>query len=136
MNGTVEYLSLLAIAVALTFTVGRILVVAGEPFLQEVFHDRTVTRSVNHLLSVLFHLLTLGVLAIVSVIDPGIADGVQRMVVRLGVVLLVLGIAYGVCMLVLIRVRERRRAAGISEEVAHRLDDQRRRSPGAVAPTA
>lgn len=136
MSSTVEYLFLLAIAIGLTVTVGRILLVAGEPFLLEVFHDRTVTRSVNHLLSVLFHLLTLGVLAIVSVIDPGIADGVQAMVVRLGVVLLVLGIAYGVSMLVLIRVRERRRSAEVSEEVAHRLDDQRRKQAGQVAPTA
>lgn len=119
------YLSLLAIAIALTFTVGRILVVAGEPFLLEVFHDRSVTRSVNLLLSVLFHLLTLGVLAIVSVVDPGVTDPVQAMVVRLGVVLLVLGVAYGICMLVLIKVRERRRAAEISEEVTQRLAAQR-----------
>jgi hypothetical protein len=119
-----EYLSLLAIAIALTFTVGRILVVAGEPFLLEVFHDRSVTRSVNLLLSVLFHLLTLGALAIVSVLDPGVVDPAQRMVVRLGVVLLVLGVAYGVCMLVLIKVRERRRASELSEEVTQRLTAQ------------
>jgi len=128
MGGTAEYLLLLAIAMGLTVAVGRILVVAGEPFLQEVFHDRTVTRSVNLLLSVLFHLVTLGVLALVSVIDLGIADGAQRVVVRLGVVLLVLGVAYGVCMLVLIRVRERRRAAQLADQVQHRLDEQRTRA--------
>ena len=128
MGGTAEYLLLLAIAMGLTVAVGRILVVAGEPFLQEVFHDRAVTRSVNLLLSVLFHLVTLGVLALVSVIDPGIADGAQRVVVRLGVVLLVLGVAYGVCMLVLIRVRERRRAAQLADQVQHRLDEQRARA--------
>ena len=128
MGSTAEYLLLLAIAMGLTVAVGRILVVAGEPFLQEVFHDRTVTRSVNLLLSVLFHLVTLGVLALVSVIDLGIADGAQRVVVRLGVVLLVLGVAYGVCMLVLIRVRERRRAAQLADQVQHRLDEQRARA--------
>ena len=128
MGSTAEYLLLLAIAMGLTVAVGRILVVAGEPFLQEVFHDRAVTRSVNLLLSVLFHLVTLGVLALVSVIDPGIADGAQRVVVRLGVVLLVLGVAYGVCMLVLIRVRERRRAAQLADQVQHRLDEQRTRA--------
>jgi len=126
MSSTVEYLLLLAVAIGLTVTVGRILVVAGEPFLEDVFHERAVTRSVNHLLSVLFHLLTLGVLAIVSVVDLHIADVVQRVVVHLGIVLLILGFAYGVSMLVLIRIRERRRAAQISEEVQHRLDDQRR----------
>ena len=36
---------------------------------------------------------------------------------RLGIVLLVLGLAYGISMLVLIRVRERRKADSISEHV-------------------
>ncbi|MBW0116062.1 hypothetical protein, partial [Pseudonocardia abyssalis] len=110
MSDTGMYITLLVVAIALTFLVGRLLVTAGEPFLQEVFQDTKVTRSVNLLLSVLFHLITLGVLAIISVID--IAGGqapLQNFVVKLGVVLLVLGVAYGVSMLVLIRVRERRR---------------------------
>src|SRR4029079_5070568 len=110
MTDTAEYITLLVISIAITIVVGRILVVSGEPFLQEVFQDEKVTRSVNLLLSVLFHLITLGVLAIISVIDwvPGDGEPFQTLVARLGVVLLVLGVAYGVSMLVLIRVRERR----------------------------
>lgn len=121
MSGTVELLTLLAISIALTFTVGRLLVVAGEPFLQEVFQDQKVTRSVNRLLSVLFHLITLGVLAIVAAIDFELGGVVQTIVVKLGVVLLILGIAYGTSMLVLIRIRERKRAAQISEQVQQKL---------------
>lgn len=126
MNPTAQYVALLAVSVLLTFAVGRLLVRAGEPFLLEVFRDRSVTRSVNLLLSVLFHLITLGVLAIISVADLGGSDAqpLQRFVVRLGVVLLVLGIAYGTSMLVLIRVRERRRADEISEHVQERLADR------------
>ena len=41
-----------------------------------------------------------------------------------GVVLVILGIAYGISMLVLIRVRERRRADQISEQVYERLADR------------
>ncbi|GAA0942846.1 hypothetical protein [Pseudonocardia zijingensis] len=119
-----QYLVLLAVSVALTFLVGRLLVRAGEPFLQEVFHDEKVTRSVNLLLSVLFHLVTLGVLAIISVTDVDGGNPVQTFVLKLGVVLLTLGIAYGISMLVLIRVRERRRAAEISEQVQERLADR------------
>ena len=44
--------------------------------------------------------------------------------VKLGVVLLTLGIAYGISMLVLIRVRERRRSDEISEHVQERLADR------------
>jgi hypothetical protein len=119
-----QYLVLLAVSVALTFLVGRLLVRAGEPFLLEVFHDEKVTRSVNLLLSVLFHLVTLGVLAIISVTDVAGDNAVQTFVVKLGVVLLTLGIAYGISMLVLIRVRERRRADEISEHVQERLADR------------
>ena len=118
------YVVLLAVSVGLTFLVGRLLVRAGEPYLQEVFHDEKVTRSVNLLLSVLFHLVTLGVLAIISVTDVAADNDVQEFVVKLGVVLLTLGIAYGISMLVLIRVRERRRASEISEHVQERLADR------------
>ena len=62
MSANAQYILLLVVAVALTFLVGQLLVRAGEPFLFEVFQDRKVTRSVNLLLSVLFYLITLGVL--------------------------------------------------------------------------
>jgi hypothetical protein len=125
-----QYIVLLAVSVALTFVVGRLLVRAGEPFLLEVFHDEKVTRSVNLLLSVLFHLVTLGVLAIISVSDVSGDNALQTFVVKLGVVLLTLGVAYGISMLVLIRVRERRRAAEISEQVQERLADRGIGEPG------
>ena len=119
-----QYVVLLAVSVGLTFLVGRLLVRAGEPFLLEVFHEEKVTRSVNLLLSVLFHLVTLGVLAIISVTDVAADNALQEFVVKLGVVLLTLGLAYGISMLVLIRVRERRRATEISEHVQERLADR------------
>jgi FtsH-binding integral membrane protein len=137
MTDTGMYITLLVVSIALTFGVGRLLVTAGEPFLQEVFQDEKVTRSVNLLLSVLFHLITLGVLAIISVVNiVGNDDPFQTLVARLGVVLLVLGIAYGVSMLVLIRVRERRRADQISEHVQERLAERSMGSAPAQATPA
>jgi len=123
MSDTAEYLTLLVISVAITIAVGRVLVMSGEPFLQEVFQDEQVTRSVNRLLSVLFHLITIGVLTIISVWSVDVGSQLQNMVVKLGIVLIVLGIAYGVSMLVLIRIRERRRATQIAEEVQMRLSE-------------
>jgi uncharacterized BrkB/YihY/UPF0761 family membrane protein len=126
MSETAQYISLLAVSVVLTFLVGRLLVTAGEPFLNDVFHDRAVTRSVNMLLSVLFYLITLGVLAIISIVNVGDLQDqpLQRFVVRLGLVLLILGIAYGVSMLVLIRVRDRRKADDISDHVTEKLAER------------
>jgi hypothetical protein len=124
MTETAEYLLLLAISVAVTIAVGRVLARSGEPFLQEVFDNEKVTRSVNNLLSVLFHLITIGVLTIISVWDLNVGSQLQNMIVKIGIVLLVLGIAYGISMLVLIRIRERRRASQIAEEVQMRLSDR------------
>lgn len=124
MNFTQQYLTLVAIAVVLTIAVGIVLMRAGEPFLQEVFHDRTVTRSLNLLLFVLFGLITLGVLAIISAVDIDTGNEVQTFVVKLGVVLLVLGLAYGVSMLVLLRVRAARKADEIHEHVSERLAER------------
>ena len=123
MTDTAEYITLLVISVAITLLVGRLLVMSGQPFLQEVFQDEKVTTSVNRLLSVLFHLITIGVLTMISVWTLDIGTQLQNMVVKIGMVLIVLGIAYGTSMLVLMRVRERRRADQISEEVQLKLSD-------------
>ena len=98
MTGTAQLIVLLIVSVILTFVVGQLLVRAGEPFLSEVFRDKAVTRSVNLLLSVLFYLITLGVLAIISIVDIGKLQDqpLQSFVLRLGIVLLVLGVAYGI----------------------------------------
>ena len=123
MTDTAEYITLLVLSIVITVAVGRVLVMSGQPFLQEVFQDEKVTTSVNRLLSVLFHLITIGVLTIISVWSFDVGTQLQNMVVKLGIVLIVLGIAYGISMLVLIRVREQRRADQISEEVQLKLAD-------------
>ena len=124
MSDTAEYITLLVISIVITVAVGRILMMSGQPFLREVFHDEQVTTSVNRLLSVLFHLITIGVLTMISVWSIDVGTQLQNMVVKLGIVLIVLGVAYGVSMLVLIRVRQQRRADEISEEVQLKLSDR------------
>jgi hypothetical protein len=124
MTDTAQYLTLVFISVVLTLIVGTVLMRAGEPFLQEVFHDRSVTRSLNLLLFVLFLLITLGVLAIISAIRVDTGNEVQTFIVKLGVVLLTLGIAYGISMLVLLRVRAARKADEIHEHVSERLAER------------
>jgi len=124
MSDTAEYITLLVISIVITVAVGRILAMSGQPFLQEVYNNDKVSRSVNNLLSVLFYLITIGVLTIISVWNIDVGTQLQNMVVKLGMVLIVLGIAYGISMLVLIKIRERRRASKISEEVQMKLSDR------------
>ena len=124
MSTNGSYIVLLLIAVVLTLAVGLVLMRAGQPFLQEVFHDAKVSRSLNLLLFVLFLLITLGALAIISAVEIDAGDALQTFVVKLGVMLVVLGVAYGVSMLVLLRVRAARRADEISEHVTERLAER------------
>ena len=120
-----EYVFYLIAAVVLTAAVGQVLLRRGEPFLQEVFQNNETAHSLNILLSVLFHLLTLGVLALLSAIDASV-------VIRFGVALVVVGIAYGISMLVLLRIRERRRQDRLDEQRAD--DARRRRTPASDQP--
>ena len=123
MSDTAEYITLLVVSIVITIAVGQVLMVSGRPFLLEVFEDEKVTSSINRLLSVLFYLITIGVLTMISVWSIDVGSQLQNMVVKLGIVLIVLGIAYGISMLVLIRVRERRKADQISEETQLKLAD-------------
>jgi hypothetical protein len=136
MTDTAEYLTLLVVSIAMTVAVGRILMMSGQPFLKEVFHDEKVTSSVNRLLNVLFHLITIGVLTIISVWEVEVGTQLQNMIVKLGIVLIVLGVAYGVSMLVLIRVRQQRKADEISEEVQLKLSDRGITTQPVTNPTA
>lgn len=135
MIGTGGYIALVIIGVLITLGVGQLLFRSGEPFLEDVFQNKDTARSLNRLLSVLFHLLTLAVLAMISIVEVPSADTpvVQSVVFKIGVVLLIVGIAYGVSMLVLLRIRERRRQAAVSAQIGEKLAEQRQgRAPGRV----
>ncbi|WP_020622344.1 hypothetical protein [Pseudonocardia sp. ICBG1142] len=126
MEGTGGYLALVVVGVAITVGVGQILLRTGQPFLEDVFQSKETSHSINRLLVVLFHLLTLGVLGMISVIDIDSITGVQQIVFKIGVVLLVVGIAYGISMLVLLRIRERRRQQKVSADIDRSIAEQRR----------
>lgn len=126
MEGTGSYLTLVIVGVLITFGVGQILLRQGQPFLDDVFRNKESAHSINRLLVVLFHLLTLGVLGMISIVDVSSSAGpAQTIVFKLGLVLLIVGIAYGVSMLVLLQVRERRRQQTVSAEIDQSIAEQR-----------
>ncbi|MGH4026809.1 MAG: hypothetical protein ACRDRV_19730 [Pseudonocardiaceae bacterium] len=103
------YLTVVLLGAALTVLVGVLLYRNGEPFLAEVLGDRERAAWLNRLLLVLFLLVVLGVLALISVIElPWVDSAIQLVMTKLGVVLLVLGVAHGLMMLMLQRMRTRR----------------------------
>lgn len=107
-NSTETYMVFVALGVILVVVVGQLLIRAGQVYLEEVYPDPRVARSVSRLLAVMFHLFGLGILGIISTMDVPVEGSAQTVVTKLGVVLLVLGIVFGLTMFVLSRIRARR----------------------------
>lgn len=100
-----SYVAFLVIGTVLVLIDGQIIYRNGRRFLQQATPNAPA-ESLTKLVSVLFHLGTLGVLALISVIDVGDYDA-QGIVVRLGIILIVLGIAHWIAVSALGRIRDR-----------------------------
>jgi hypothetical protein len=101
---TNAYLSFLAIGIALVLIDGQIIYRSGRRYLENSYGDPAAGASMTRLVTVLFHLATLGVLALISTIDMGDSD-LPGVVGRLGVLLLILAIAHAITLGVLARIR-------------------------------
>ena len=97
MDGS-GYVAFLVIGVMLVLIDGQIIYRNGRRFLQQAA-SKASAQSLTTLVSVLFHLGTLGVLALLSTIDIPTDNQIKGLVLRLGIVLIVLGIAHWICLL-------------------------------------
>ncbi|MFD8494531.1 hypothetical protein [Amycolatopsis sp. NPDC059657] len=102
---TNAYLTFLLIGVALVAVDGQIIYRSGRRYLENSYGDAEAGASMTRLVTVLFHLAVLGLLALLSTIDMGGSD-LPGIVGRVGVLLLVLAIAHGITLAVLGRIRE------------------------------
>ncbi|WP_206789877.1 hypothetical protein [Amycolatopsis sp. MtRt-6] len=101
---TNAYLSFLAIGVALVLIDGQIIYRSGRRYLENSYGDPAAGASMTRLVTVLFHLATLGVLALISTIEMGSSD-LPGVVGRIGVLLLILALAHAITLGVLARIR-------------------------------
>ncbi|HEV2779051.1 MAG TPA: hypothetical protein VGX25_06570 [Actinophytocola sp.] len=123
------YLTFLVLGVALVAIDGVIVYRSGRAMLGEAYRDPRASRSMAQLVTVLFHLVVLGLLALISTIDVNTGSQVQDVVVKLGVVLLVLGLAHAVTMGILSRIRDRLREEKITDELVEQHGNGRQRPP-------
>lgn len=112
-----SYVAFLFIGVLLVLIDGQILYRGGLGYLQKVYPADSA-RSVMQLVAVLFHLVVLGVLALISTIDVATGMPIRDLVVKWGVVLLGLAAAHGLTMAILVNLRNRRREERIEDEIA------------------
>jgi len=111
MSVILTYLIYLLISVGLTVGVGWALARSGRTFLLDVFGGNdSLAEAVNRLLVVGFYLLNLGFVTLTMRTSGNIADarqGLQLLSVKIGEVLLVLGVLHFANLAVFARVRSR-----------------------------
>jgi hypothetical protein len=106
------YLIYLAISIALTIWVARTLHKNGRIFLVDVFHgNEALADSVNHLLVVGFYLINFGYVSMALKLGYEIAnakEGIEALSVKVGMVLIVLGVMHFFNLFVFSRMRRRK----------------------------
>jgi hypothetical protein len=117
---TNSYVAFLVIGTVLVLIDGQIIYRNGRRFLQQSAPSASA-ESLTRLVSVLFHLAVLGVLALISTIDIPTDNATEGIVVRLGVILIVLGIAHWLAIAALTRIRDRQEF----EELHHEREARR-----------
>lgn len=105
------YLVYLTLSITLTVVVARTLFRHGKAFLSDIFGDASLADSLNRLLVVAFCLVSLGYVTITLRFDEpvtGASRAVELLSLKLGVVLLGVGVLHGLNLYVLSRIRRRR----------------------------
>jgi hypothetical protein len=110
------YVAFLVLGVVLVLIDGQLIVRSGRGYLRKVYEPEEA-RSMIHLVVGLFHLVVLGLLALLSMITVDTGLLLRDVVVKLGVLLLLLAGAHGFTLMILMRIRDRRRHEQISDEI-------------------
>ncbi|MEV6620903.1 hypothetical protein AB0M83_29845 [Amycolatopsis sp. NPDC051106] len=126
---TNAYLSFLAIGVVLVLIDGQIIYRSGRRYLENSYGDPAAGASMTRLVTVLFHLATLGVLALISTINMGDSD-LPGVVGRLGVLLLILAVAHAITLAALSRIRGEQEVEAVVQR-----GGRQRRDPEPQGPT-
>ncbi|GAB3499052.1 hypothetical protein [Amycolatopsis cihanbeyliensis] len=101
---TTTYLMFLALGALMVLIDGQVIYRSGRRYLAGS-DDPAASTSMIRMVTVLFHLVTLGLLALLSLVDIG-GPPVEVVVGKLGVLLLVLGLVHAGTIALLTRTRE------------------------------
>jgi protein-S-isoprenylcysteine O-methyltransferase Ste14 len=130
-----SYVAFLVIGVVLVLVDGQIIYRNGRRFLQQAA-PKASAQSLTTLVSVLFHLGTLGVLLLLSTIDVPTDNQTKGLILRLGIVLIVLGIAHWIAVSALARIRDREEyeTVSVEQQARREANDAAIRAQGTYVP--
>jgi hypothetical protein len=121
-NGT--YLLILLIGSVIVFVDGQLIMRKAPGYLDEVYENLKRSRQVTSMVVGLFHLIMLGVVALVSSVGLAVDAGVQSVLARIGVMLLLTAVGHAITLLVLSRLREQELATQVTELEVQRREAQ------------
>ncbi|MFL6118826.1 hypothetical protein [Actinophytocola sp.] len=121
---TNSYVAFLVIGTVLVLVDGQIIYRNGRRYLQQAT-PKPQASSLTTLVTVLFHLGSLGVLALLSTIDVPANDQAKGVVLRIGIILLLLGVAHWIAVSSLARIRDREEYETVNAEWEARRAAQR-----------
>jgi hypothetical protein len=101
-----EHVSFLIVGVVVVFLVGQLLISAGRRYLaNSAPREGGAAAPAATLLAVLFHLLTLGIVALIAVLPFG-GSSTTKFLVQTGILLIALAVIYGIALNLLGRRRD------------------------------
>ncbi|WP_216207737.1 hypothetical protein [Amycolatopsis aidingensis] len=111
---TTTYLVFLAFGALMVLVDGQVIYRSGRRYLAGSDDDPAASTSMIRMVTVLFHLVALGLLALLSLVDIFGGPPVQMVVGRLGVLLLVLGLVHAGAIAMLTRMREQQLSESVT----------------------
>lgn len=110
-------LTFLTAGVLLVALDGHLLRRSGTAYLRELGDN---AGPLNQLVTVVFHLAALGLVALIAILPMDLGGGLQTVVGRMGVLLLVLAIAHSATILTFGRIRKRHESETLTAEAVRR----------------
>jgi hypothetical protein len=126
MTSSTSYLVFIALGIVAIAIDGRLIYRSGHSYLADVYGSPNAAAAANRLTAALFHLVTLGLLGLLSVASLG-GTGVAQVVVHLGALLLVLAMVHGATMAVYSILRRRQQDARIDDQLTERNTERAHR---------
>jgi hypothetical protein len=114
---TDSYVTFLVVSGILVVVDAVIITISGRRYLKDDAHPG-VSLAASWLTTTLFSLIVLGLVALISTIDLPIEGQLQKIVTKLGIVLLLLAVAHAITMTVLARYRGEERQEHFVDELA------------------
>lgn len=124
--GNGAYLVILFVGAVIVLVDGQLIMRNSPAYLQAAYRDARRSRRVARLVAVFFHLVMLGLVALVASIGLAPDAGVPSVIARIGLILVLTAAGHAITMFALSRLREQQTGTELAEA---QMDAHRNQAP-------